>query len=177
MDKQHRLPRRRPGGVWELWSVHGQDRQSGADRHVGYLVTTGNGFPRPVAFIRGSGQAALELAVRVRADHEVAGASTGDVMDLRATPSSKLPPCVVGMALYPVDSIGRRITTDRTFEGGIYVRQMGRGKGPGFYLCTHGNMPPHFGQPPEQKSGSPLPHDAPQLGGGKGVGAGLVTAA
>jgi hypothetical protein len=186
MKKQSRSRRRRPGEPWQLWEVAGIDSDSGKSRRMGYLVTTGDRLPMPIAYIHGTGSGHLALTASIRANPRLAAKA----VDLRKVPLDKLPGYIVGMELWPIDTIGRQITTDRTFEGGMYMKRRD-GSVEGFMLFTHGSMPrvqkmlwetvqllhAVLSSRRQQKSGSPLPHNTPQLGGKKGVGAVSMAAA
>jgi hypothetical protein len=126
--------------MWQLWRMQ---PEAGDGRAAGYLVTDGGHSPRPIAFVAGVGAAALRTALAIRRDNAKAAAAR----DLRRVNWRRLPKLIVGRLMFPVDTRGRVIVTDRTFAAGMYMPQMIGGRLYAFLAFTHAAVP-------QQKSGT-----------------------
>jgi len=130
--------RRRPGEAWDLWQVRLQGTVP-----LGYLVTTRDSAPWPIAFVRGICRESLKLALAVLDTGQIRHAA---VMDLRSRSLSGegkplLPKSLFKSLLMPVDRLGRIITTDSTFAAGQYQRPKRMfGQVYTFMMLTHAGL-------------------------------------
>jgi hypothetical protein len=106
--------RRRPGEMWTLYLVYGRDKQTRRPLPIGYLVTTADRFPLPIAFVADTREARLRTAQAIDSRHDLA--ATFAQRDLRGCRTYRGLGPVGGMLLVPVDSLGRPITNRRMHQ-------------------------------------------------------------
>jgi hypothetical protein len=123
MSKRNlKTPRRRPGDSFTLYRV---DRGFGPNPEAimdwsgegpyGYLVTTSDHCPKPLAFVPGISPQTLAHAIQLRSDPAAISRST-QAIDLRDRREQQIAREFLGLWLIPVDTLGRQITNDKDFE-------------------------------------------------------------
>ncbi|QOV88433.1 hypothetical protein [Humisphaera borealis] len=127
--------RRKPDySGWTIWRLH-EWAVGGLGEAIGYLVTTGDRFPRPVAFVPDTGAEDFALARSIRDRGNVRKSGRLDVLTLSLR---RFPKWMLNLPLIPIGESGQRIRTARAaFEAGMYV---GIASIEGFSLITRGSL-------------------------------------
>lgn len=156
--------RRRPGECWNLWRVVGVDRTTRKDVAIGLLVTDRERCPNLIAYVKGTDGRSLRRALAIR--RRPSRAATA--LDLRGfNEGERFPAFLKGMLLLPINTLGRVITNDDTFAGGMFMHTSSlivkTGKVEhwfGFSLGTHDGV-----RMWNEESGAPVKPPAPELAG------------
>jgi hypothetical protein len=135
--RQRRLPkriRRRPGDSWTLWKVCGRHKVTRQEVATGYLVTSSDRSPEPIAYVAGISDRSLSLARQIRREPRKAA----EAVDLRGDTLARFDRRLLGMLLLPINDLGRVIANDRTFAAATFqTMEIGGRRLLAFHVHTH----------------------------------------
>jgi len=155
--------RRRRSFPWTLWKV--SPHRANASGFDGFLVTTADRLPLPIAYVAGTDSTALGTALAIRHRGAVKGVGVQDLRGCKLQDNGLgLPEFLYGVLLWPVDRRGRIIANSATYAGGLYGKDRTQ---EWFALFTHGSDAAKLRPLGRANKPQTVPTLAPKLGGRK----------